>query len=76
MLTLTSTVVVLQDGRPSRPSSQRRSDCERVQSFDDAAATATISADVARLILIVVIVFALLLVARVVRGVPPKGKQK
>jgi hypothetical protein len=30
-------------------------------------------ADVARLILIVVIVFALLLVARIVRGVPPKG---
>jgi hypothetical protein len=45
---------------------------ERVQSFEDAAATARISADVARLILIVAIVFALLLVARVVRGVPPK----
>jgi hypothetical protein len=29
-------------------------------------------ADVARLILIVAIVFALLLVARIVRGVPPK----
>jgi hypothetical protein len=30
-------------------------------------------ADVGRLILIVAIVFALLLVARIVRGVPPKG---
>ena len=29
--------------------------------------------DVAKLILLVVIVFALLLVARIVRGVPPKG---
>jgi len=35
--------------------------------------TTRISADVAKLILIVAIVFALLLVARIVRGVPPKG---